>query len=58
MERDKKDGRVAPEDVLRTVAVMHVPVEDGDALGDQLDLGPAGRNGDITEEAEAHRASG
>ena len=33
---------------------MHVPIEDGDALGAVLPLGMAGGDGGVVEEAEAH----
>ena len=33
VQRDKEDGVVVPEDVLRAVAVVHVEVDDRDALG-------------------------
>ena len=50
-------GRVGPEDRLRAVAVMDVEIHDGDAVGAMRGLGVAGGDGDIVEEAEAHRAA-
>ncbi len=58
MERDEEDAVVVPEDRLRAVAVMHVPVDDRDALEPELALGDARRDGDVVEDAEAHRAAG
>ena len=48
-------GLVVPENILRAVAVMHVPIDDGDALGPVLLLRMAGGDGDCVEKAEAHR---
>ena len=47
--------RIVPEDVLRAVAVMDVPVDDGDALGAMLLLRMAGGDRGIVEQAKAHR---
>ena len=47
---------VAPEDVLRAVAVMDVPVDDRDALGAMRLLRVPGGDRGIVEEAEPHGA--
>ncbi len=47
--------RVAPEDVLRAVAVMDVEIDDRDALGAVDGLGVARGDRRVVEEAEAHR---
>ena len=54
VKRDEEDGVVVPEDLLRSVAVVDVPVDDRDAL-DQLGLRGPRRDRDVVEEAEAHR---
>ena len=33
MQREEKDVAIAIKDVLRAIAVVYVPVEDGDAFG-------------------------
>ena len=58
VQRDVEDGRVVPEDVLRPVAVVDVPVDDRDPLEAELGLRRARRDRDVVEEAEAHRAVG
>ena len=52
--RAVEHARIVPEDVLRAVAVVHVPVDDGDALGAMRLLRMAGGDGDVVEQAEAH----
>ena len=47
--------RVVPEDVLGAVAVMDVPVDDGDPLGAVLLLRMAGGDRGIVEQAKTHR---
>ena len=47
--------RVAPEDVLRAVAVVDVEVDDRDALDAVRGLGVARGDRGVVEEAEAHR---
>ena len=47
---------VAPEDVLRAVAVVHVEVDHGDALGAVLLARIEAGDGDVGEDAEAHGA--
>ena len=58
MERDEEHAVVVPEDVLRPVAVVDVPIEDRDALEAELGLREAGGDGDVVEEAEAHGLAG
>jgi hypothetical protein len=52
VQRDVEDARVVPEDGLRSVAVVDVPVDDRDPL--RL-VGPR-RDRDAVDEAEAHLA--
>ena len=52
--RAVEHARIVPEDVLRAVAVVHVPVDDGDALGAMRLLRMAGGDGGVVEQAEAH----
>ena len=54
MERDREHGGVVPEDGLRAVAVVDVPVDDGDAPDATRRLRVADADGDVREEAEAH----
>ena len=58
VERDEEDAVVVPEDRLGPVPVMDVPVDDRHALEPELALGDARRDGDVVEDAEAHRAPG
>ena len=55
MDRRVVDVVALFEEVLRAVAVMHVEVEDEDALDARLLAQPFGDAGDGVEEAEAHR---
>ena len=55
MHRHVEHLRIVLEDVLRAVAVMHVVVDDGDAVGAER-AGVRGGDGDVVVEAEAHRA--
>jgi hypothetical protein len=59
IERRLVDAReqhvvAAVEDVVRTVAVVHVPVQDQDALGTLIER-VLGRDRDSVEETESHR---
>ncbi len=56
MRRAIKHRRVGLEDILRAVAVMHVPVDDRNALQPVLLLRMTRGNRGIVEEAEAHGA--
>ena len=56
VDRGVEHAGILPEDVLRAVAVMHVPVDDGDAFGPMRCLRVAGRDRGMVEEAEAHGA--
>lgn len=58
METEVEDGGVVVEGMLCTVAMMHVPVEDSDALESGDLAQPLCGNGDIVEEAEAHGVVG
>ena len=55
VQGDEEHG-VVPEDVLCAVAVVHVPVEDGDATGAELRLREAGGDGDVVEKQSPSRA--
>ena len=53
--RGVEHARIVEEDVLRAIAVMHVEIDDGDALGAELALRLARHDGDGVDEAEPHR---
>ena len=53
---DHQHARVALEDVFGAVAVMHVEVDDGDALQSMRGQRVRGADGDVVEDAESHRA--
>ena len=57
MQGDEEDRGVVAEDLLRSVAVVDVPVEDGDARQSELELGKARRHRYRVEDAETHRPS-
>ena len=58
MDRGVEQARIVLEDVLRAIAVMHVEIDHRDA-GDAMDLPRLlGADGDIVEQAEAHRLGG
>ena len=50
-------ARVAAENVFGAVAVMHVEIDDGDALEAMLLERVHGGDGDVVEQAEAHGAA-
>ena len=54
MRRDVEHARVIPEDLLRPIAVMDIPVDDEHALVafDELSCG----DGNVVEETKAHSA--
>src|SRR3954451_14503986 len=54
VSRAKEHARVAPEDLLRAVAVVHIPVDNGDALRAVRLLSVPGCNRSVVEEAKAH----
>ena len=53
VHRDVEDARVIVEHVLDAVAMVHVPVEDHDALGALRLDGVLGGHGHVVEDAEA-----
>ena len=53
MHREVEDAPIAVEDVLRAVAVVHVPVQDGDPV-ETSRKGVPGRNSRVVREAEPH----
>ena len=55
MDRDEQHLAALVEDEVGPVAVVDVPVEDQDALGGVLAQRVRRRDGDVVEEAEAHR---
>ena len=55
MSREKMDITVFVEDVLSSVAVMHVPINDEDSPQTIGLLGMTSGNSDIIEQAKAHR---
>ena len=54
VERDREHGRVVPEHGLCAVAVVNVPVDDGDASYAPRGLRMADPDGHVREDAEAH----
>ena len=54
----EEDGVVVAKDLLGAVAVVDVEVDDRDTRKAELGLGVAGGDGDVVDEAEAHRAVG
>ncbi len=54
VSRDVQHARLVVEHRLRSVAVVHVDVDDGNAL-ETAGEHRGGRDGDVVEEAEAHR---
>lgn len=58
MNAAEEDGGAFVKDVLGSVAVVDIPVEDADPFDAVCLLGVVGRNGDIIEEAKAHRFFG
>jgi hypothetical protein len=55
VHRDEVDPRVALDERLRPVAVVHIPVDDQDALEAMTLAGIVGRDGNVAEQAEPHR---
>src|ERR1035438_5104610 len=58
MRTEEENRAVGIENILRAVAVMHVPIRDQHSLHAVLLLGIASRDGDAIEQAEAHAANG
>ena len=56
MRRAIEQILVGPERGLGAVAVMHIEIDHGHALGAMLGAGMQRADGDIVEEAEAHGA--
>ena len=55
VRRGVHHGRIGPEDVLRTVAVMNIKIDDCHAADAVFALGVTGGDRGVVEEAEAHR---
>jgi hypothetical protein len=58
VDRDVEHVRVVPEDRLRAVAVVGVPVDDRDARRAEPLQRVSRGDRNVVEEAEAHRAVG
>src|SRR5262245_2971849 len=58
MYADKCNGRVGVKDVLRTVPVMHVPINDQDAFDAKYISRMIGRKCYVVEHTKAHRLHG
>ncbi len=58
MNREEAGPLFAPKNVLRAVAVMHVPIDHQHAIELQFVQRRAGRHRHIAEQAKAHRAGG
>ena len=58
VQADDEHGRVRVERVLRAVAVVHVEIDDQQAVVLELRLEHARGQRDVVEQAEAHRAVG
>jgi hypothetical protein len=56
MQRDEQNRVVLPEDLLRAVAMVDVIVDDRHAADAVNGLHVACSDGDVVDEAEAHRA--
>jgi hypothetical protein len=54
VRRDVQHLRVVVEDVLRTVSVVYVPVDDDDTFA--LIPQPSSRNGNVVHQTKAHRS--
>ena len=55
--REKENGVVRPEDVLSSISVMDVPIDDQDFLEAMNGLRVTRGNGRIVKEAESHRSA-
>ena len=58
MQGDEKHVRIPPEDMLRAVSVVHVPIHDGDSLKPMFFLQVPDQDGGGGEQAETHRLKG
>ena len=58
MDAGEEDVVAAAEDLGGAIAVVDVPVEDEDPLGPELGNRQRRGDGDVVEEAEAHRPRG
>src|ERR1700681_2801597 len=54
MQGNRQHAGIAIEDCLRSIAVMHVPIDRGDALQTMGGLSVADRHADIPKKAKAH----
>jgi glycosyltransferase involved in cell wall biosynthesis len=55
MQGDEKNVRISPEDILRAVSVMHVPIHHSDSPEAVFFLQIPDQDGDGGEQAETHR---
>jgi hypothetical protein len=58
MDTVEHDAWIVVEDILRAVAVMHVPIDDQDARQAECRLRVFGRQGDVVEQAKTHAPLG
>ena len=58
MQIEKQHVRVGPENILRTVAVMGVPINNQHPLASELRLGVGCGHSNIVEKAKAPRTGG
>src|SRR5262245_41742208 len=58
MERDRQHGRVGIKDILRTVTVMDIPIDDRNTIDFPLFIPSTCRYGDVRKDREASTATG
>ncbi len=58
VNREKRDLRITPENILSPVSVMHIPVDDQHAIDSGIRMRVCGRDGHVIEQTESHRAVG
>jgi hypothetical protein len=58
MDREESDLFVAPEDLLGAVAVMHIPVDDQNAIESEFVDRQPGADRHVVKQAKAHRRGG
>ena len=55
MGREKMDSAVRIEDILRSIAVVHVPIHDQNSRETELFNRVSRRDGNVVKETESHR---
>ena len=58
MQIEKQDIRVGPENILSTIAVMGIPINNQDSLASELGLGVGRGHSNIVKKAKAPRTGG